>query len=145
MVSLHHLDCSHFRCISCVKKYAEVMLHRGLLPPCPQEGCKSSIKIAYCEKILSPKLVALIEERLRESEIPVQDRVYCPFPKCSNLMSKAEVLKYTKTITWKSYLYSGFRRCLKCDKGVEANSVMLVEWKGRMIKLIGDVLPGIRT
>ncbi|CAI9105195.1 OLC1v1004066C1 [Oldenlandia corymbosa var. corymbosa] len=115
MVSLHH-DWHHFRCVSCVKKHAEVKLLEGLLPECPHEGCKSSIKIANCKKILSPKLVTLIEERLKESQIPVRDRIYCPYPKCSNLMSKAEVLKYTRSVTWKSYLYSGFRRCLKCDK-----------------------------
>ncbi|CAI9105193.1 OLC1v1004064C1 [Oldenlandia corymbosa var. corymbosa] len=120
MSSLH--DCPHNQCTSCLKTLAEVKLSEGSLPTCPHEGCKSSIKIRNCKKILSPKLVAWLEERLKESEIPVLDRIYCPYPKCSNLMSKPAVLKHTNHVAKnKEDVISGFRKCLKCDNGFCVN------------------------
>ncbi|GKG45772.1 hypothetical protein Tco_0498218, partial [Tanacetum coccineum] len=33
--------------------------------------------------------------RVKEAAIPPTEKVYCPFPNCSELMSKTEVLEYT--------------------------------------------------
>ncbi|CAI9100224.1 OLC1v1037174C1 [Oldenlandia corymbosa var. corymbosa] len=123
MSSLH--DCTHNHCTTCLRKLAEVKLsEEGTLPTCPQEGCKSSIKIGNCKKILTPRLVALMEERLKESEIPVLNRIYCPFPKCSHLMSKSAALYYTEFMVApknKNDVDSGFRKCLKCGNGFCVN------------------------
>lgn len=80
---------------------------------CPHEGCKNEVNIDSCAKFLAPKLVEAISQRIKESSIPVTDKVYCPNPRCSALMSKKEVLEYTKT-TFVRAEQTGVRRCMKC-------------------------------
>lgn len=105
-------NCPHRCCSSCVKKHIEVKLRQGTLPKCPQDGCRSNIKIDKCTNVLNPELVEVMNQRVKEAEIPVLERVYCPYPRCSNLMSKTKVLNYSKSRNRKAV--NGYGICLKC-------------------------------
>ncbi|KAF2300550.1 hypothetical protein GH714_014007 [Hevea brasiliensis] len=87
--------CLHRYCFSCMKQHVEVKLLNGMEARCPHEGCKSEVSIDACEKFLDPKLVEIMIQRKKEASIAVPEKVYCPYVKCSSLMSKNEVLEYT--------------------------------------------------
>ncbi|XP_076959725.1 uncharacterized protein LOC143635891 [Bidens hawaiensis] len=101
--------CTHRYCYSCVKQQVEVKLLNGVLPKCPHEGCENELRFESCEKFLNPKFTEMMRERLKEDSIPVTEKVYCPYPKCSALMSKTEVLKLPGMIN-----EVGAIRCYKC-------------------------------
>ncbi|TQD91074.1 hypothetical protein C1H46_023358 [Malus baccata] len=105
--------CLHRYCFSCMKQHVEVKFLHGMVAGCPHEGCKTEEDIDSCAKFLAPKLVEAISQRIKESAIPVTDKVYCPHPRCSALMSNNEVLEYTKT-SFVGAEKSGARRCKKC-------------------------------
>lgn len=101
--------CNHQYCYSCMKQHVEVKLMHGMLPKCPHEGCESELKIENCEKFLTPKLTEMMKQRLKEASVPVTEKVYCPYPKCSVLMSKTELLRLPR------FIYEdGARTCHKC-------------------------------
>ncbi|KAA8535031.1 hypothetical protein F0562_030034 [Nyssa sinensis] len=91
-------DCLHHFCVSCMKQHVEVKLFHGMLPKCPQDGCTSELKMDSCRKFLTPKLIEIMSQRIREASIPVSEKVYCPYPKCAALMPKSEVLEYSKDV-----------------------------------------------
>uniref|UniRef100_A0A0V0IFY7 RBR-type E3 ubiquitin transferase n=1 Tax=Solanum chacoense TaxID=4108 RepID=A0A0V0IFY7_SOLCH len=97
--------CLHYYCFSCMNKHVEVKLLQGMLPKCPHDGCKSELKIDDCKKFLTPKMYDLMSERVKETTIPIAEKIYCPNPQCSTLMSKAEVQISSQT---------GARTCMKC-------------------------------
>nr|XP_016442089.1 PREDICTED: uncharacterized protein LOC107767565 [Nicotiana tabacum] len=97
--------CLHYYCFSCMNKHVKVKLLQGLLPECPHDKCKSVLKLDNCKKFLTPKLYDLMSERVKETTIPVTEKIYCPNPKCSTLMSKAEV---------QTSAQAGARTCTKC-------------------------------
>ncbi|CAA0823169.1 zinc finger (C3HC4-type RING finger) family protein [Striga hermonthica] len=107
-------NCLHRYCFSCMKQHVEVKLLHGLLPTCPHEGCKTELKLDSCSKFLTPRLIEIMSQRIKEASIPVTDKVYCPFPKCSALMSKGEVLEFSKK-SIKGVETFGARRCIKCN------------------------------
>ncbi|XWS71331.1 hypothetical protein CRYUN_Cryun03dG0129100 [Craigia yunnanensis] len=107
--------CFHRYCCSCMKQHVEVKLLNGMVASCPHEGCNSEVTIDSCGKFLDPNLVEIMSNRKNEASIAVSEKVYCAFPRCSALMSKNEVLQYTKTV----YLgaeQSGARKCVKCHQ-----------------------------
>ncbi|CAH9107400.1 unnamed protein product [Cuscuta epithymum] len=106
--------CLHRYCISCMKQHMEVKLLSGVLPKCPQDRCNSELRTDSCCKILTPKLIPLLNLRIKEASIPVGERVYCPFPKCSALMSRREVLEYSRG-TNINVDTSGARVCTQCN------------------------------
>ncbi|KAL8029842.1 hypothetical protein ABFX02_14G249500 [Erythranthe guttata] len=106
--------CMHRYCFSCMKQHVEVKLLHGILPTCPHEGCTTELKIDSCSKFLTPRLVEIMSMRIKEASIPVTEKVYCPYPKCSALMSKREVLEYSKSSLMGAEI-SGARKCLKCN------------------------------
>ncbi|XP_065865107.1 E3 ubiquitin-protein ligase RSL1-like [Euphorbia lathyris] len=95
--------CSHHYCFTCMKKHVEMKLLHGMVPKCPHQGCNSELSIENCNKFLTSKLREMMRQRLKEASIPVTDKVYCPFPHCSALMSKKELVG------------SAARKCLECD------------------------------
>nr|GEY24485.1 ribonuclease H domain-containing protein [Tanacetum cinerariifolium] len=105
--------CLHTYCISCMRKHVEAKLLQGQLPNCPHENCKSKLQTKSCSKFLDPKLYDLMNLRIKEASIPSTEKVYCPLPNCSALMSKTEVKKHTAT---SSYKRSGMRKCVKYPK-----------------------------
>ncbi|KAK4358757.1 hypothetical protein RND71_020986 [Anisodus tanguticus] len=55
-----------------------------------------------------------MKQRIKEASIPVTEKVYCPYPKCSALMSKSEVLEYSK-VSFLGAERIGIRKCTKCN------------------------------
>ncbi|CAN8255020.1 unnamed protein product [Cochlearia groenlandica] len=105
--------CFHRFCFSCMKQHVEVKLLGGKTATCPSDGCKSEVKMECCAKFLDPKLVDVMIQRKKESSISVSDKVYCPYPKCSELMVNHEVLEYTKQF-FLAAEQSCARKCMKC-------------------------------
>ncbi|XP_059429208.1 E3 ubiquitin-protein ligase RSL1-like [Corylus avellana] len=105
--------CQHRYCFSCMKQHVEAKFLNGMMAKCPHEGCKSEVNIDSCGKFLAPKLVEVMSQRMKESSIPVTEKVYCPYPRCSALMSKSEILQYNKTINAAAE-ETGVRKCMKC-------------------------------
>lgn len=109
--------CLHRYCFSCMKQHVEVRLlnGNGMQATCPHQGCTSEINIESCGKFLEPKVFEIMSQRIKEASVPVQEKVYCPFSRCSALMSKSELLEYTKA----SYINAertGARKCMKCNR-----------------------------
>ncbi|KAL5581188.1 hypothetical protein UlMin_013630 [Ulmus minor] len=107
--------CLHRYCFSCMKLHVEAELNNGRLAKCPYEGCNSEVAIESCAKFLPPNLVEVMSQRMKESAVPVTQKIYCPDPRCSALMSKTEVLEYTK-IYFLGAENSGARKCINCQK-----------------------------
>lgn len=101
--------CTHQFCYACMKQHVEVKLLHGVLPKCPHEGCANELRIESCEKFLTPKFTEMMRQQMKENSIPVTEKVYCPYPKCSTLMSRTEIRALPK-------LDFGFgaRACFKC-------------------------------
>ncbi|CAB4282892.1 unnamed protein product [Prunus armeniaca] len=104
--------CHHKYCLSCMKHHVKVQLQSGIVAQCPHKDCKCEVNTETCKKLLSPELADIMIERIKESSIPVTEKVYCTFPRCSALMSKQEVLEHTKT----SFAGEGGRKCMKCHQ-----------------------------
>lgn len=104
MFSIGH--CPHKYCLSCMKNHVEVKFQNGMVAQFPHKNCTSNLSIGRSK---APKLVDVMIDRIKESSIPATEKVYCPYPKCSTLMSK-EVLESTKT----SFVSEGGRKCMKC-------------------------------
>ncbi|KAE8712201.1 Zinc finger protein, putative isoform 2 [Hibiscus syriacus] len=105
--------CMHRYCFSCMKQLVEVKLLHGMLPKCPHEGCKSELIVDSCRKFMTPKMIETLKQRMKEASIPVTEKVYCPYPRCSTLMSRSEVSEYAKDALV-GIERSGARKCLKC-------------------------------
>ncbi|KAF5751523.1 E3 ubiquitin-protein ligase rbrA isoform X2 [Tripterygium wilfordii] len=106
-------ECLHRYCFSCMKQHVEVKLLHGMVPKCPHEGCKSELKVESCKKFLTPKLIETMIQRITEASIPVAEKIYCPYPRCSALMSKSEVAEYARDL-FVGTERSGVRKCTKC-------------------------------
>ncbi|PRQ33725.1 putative transcription factor C2H2 family [Rosa chinensis] len=107
--------CLHKYCCNCMKQHIEAKLLNGSMVHCPHEGCESEVSIDSCETFLEPKLVQVMRQRIKESSIPVTEKVYCPDPKCSALMSKNDVLENTKNY-FVAVEQSGVRLCMECHR-----------------------------
>ncbi|XP_010253539.1 PREDICTED: uncharacterized protein LOC104594769 [Nelumbo nucifera] len=105
--------CVHHYCFTCMKQHVEVKLLHGLIPGCPHEGCNSKLNVDSCKKFLTPKLLEIMSQRILEASIPVNEKIYCPYPRCSALMSKTEVLGYSNNV-FIGADRSGARMCTKC-------------------------------
>ncbi|KAL0737100.1 hypothetical protein Bca4012_013310 [Brassica carinata] len=100
-------SCGHVFCVECVKRHIEVRVSEGdLRIRCPDYFyCKSKLTFESCVHLLTPKLRAKWKQRLEEESVPVTERVYCPNPKCSTLMSKTRLSKQED---------GSMRCCFKC-------------------------------
>lgn len=107
-------ECQHRYCFSCMKQHVEVKLLHGMMPKCPHEGCDSLLNVESCRKFLTPKLIEMMCLRIKEASIPVSEKIYCPYPKCSALMSKTEVFEYAKSAVAAGLQCVGARKCSKC-------------------------------
>lgn len=106
--------CLHTYCFSCMKQHVEVKLLHGIIPKCPHEGCTSELNINRCERFLTPKLIEIMKQRLKEASIPSTDKVYCPYPRCSELMSKSQASNYARKEAVQDRVF-GERKCVKCN------------------------------
>ncbi|KAB5552213.1 hypothetical protein DKX38_009524 [Salix brachista] len=107
-------ECRHRYCFSCMKQHVEVKLLHGMMPKCPHEACESLLNVESCRKFLTPKLIEMMCLRIKEASIPVSEKIYCPYPKCSALMSKNEVSEYSKSAVPAGLQGVGARKCSKC-------------------------------
>ncbi|XP_030448035.1 E3 ubiquitin-protein ligase RSL1-like [Syzygium oleosum] len=107
--------CLHRYCFSCMRQHVEVKLLHGTVPRCPHEGCKTDLSVSSCSKFLTPKLIEMMTQRLKEASIPVTEKIYCPYPTCSALMSKTEASECSTTSVL-GVARSGARKCIKCHR-----------------------------
>ncbi|KAJ0260237.1 RING/U-box protein with C6HC-type zinc finger [Hirschfeldia incana] len=102
-------SCCHYFCLECVRRYINVALMEGSVLGCPHFKCKSRLTLTSCSSLLTPKIREMWQQRINEESIPVVDRVYCPNPRCSALMtSEIELSKSPGSM----------RSCIKCDQPV---------------------------
>ncbi|CAN8301138.1 unnamed protein product [Cochlearia groenlandica] len=106
--------CNHRFCLQCVIGHAEANLLLGKVPKCLNYGCKSDMVIDVCGKLLTPELSNVWRQRVIENAIPFTERVYCPYMKCSVLMSKTEVYESAKSLTSMYPEESEVSRCIEC-------------------------------
>ncbi|KAL8516091.1 hypothetical protein ACS0TY_014678 [Phlomoides rotata] len=110
-------SCQHTYCFSCMSKHVQFKLLQGTLPKCPYEKCKTELKLDNCKKFLSSELLEIMSQRVKEASIPPAERIYCPYPKCSTLLSKTELQRSTsssiKILSIKCPRCSGFF-CINC-------------------------------
>ncbi|CAA7054314.1 unnamed protein product [Microthlaspi erraticum] len=116
--------CGHRFCRNCVIRHVETKLLEGRIPNCPQYLCKSQLSIDRCDRILAAKPSLRLKQILKEVSTPITERVYCPYPSCSHLMSKTELSSSTSSCE------SGLRKCFKCSSSfcVHCN----VPWHGML-------------
>ncbi|KAL6499807.1 hypothetical protein OROGR_027717 [Orobanche gracilis] len=84
-------SCLHRYCFPCMSKHVQSKLLLGFLPQCPHENCKSELKLGCCKKFLTPELFDILSQRVKEASIPTVEKIYCPYPKCSTLLSRTEL------------------------------------------------------
>ncbi|GKU93629.1 hypothetical protein SLEP1_g7206 [Rubroshorea leprosula] len=84
------------------------------VPKCPHEGCKSELGVESCKKFLPPMLIEMLQGRIKEASIPVTEKVYCPYPRCSALMSRSEISEEYAKNAFVGSERSGARKCIKC-------------------------------
>ncbi|XP_019085504.1 PREDICTED: probable E3 ubiquitin-protein ligase RNF144A [Camelina sativa] len=101
--------CRHRLCCECMKRHIEVRLLEGSVVRCPYFRCKTKLTFEGCENILTPKLRKMWQQRIKEDAIPVSERIYCPNPRCSALMSETELSKSTGGAEVR-------RLCFKCGE-----------------------------
>ncbi|KAL1203265.1 E3 ubiquitin-protein ligase RSL1 [Cardamine amara subsp. amara] len=101
--------CCHLFCSECMKRHIEVRLLERSVMRCPHYRCKSKLTFGSCVNLLTPKLRKMWQERIREDSIPMTERIYCPNPRCSALMSVNQLTKTTNEArVW--------RCCFKCSQ-----------------------------
>ncbi|CAL4950717.1 unnamed protein product [Urochloa decumbens] len=108
--------CAHRFCFPCMKEHVKVKLLHGMLPACPQDGCTTKLSAEGSKIFLSPPLLEILAQRIREGQIAPSQKIYCPFPKCSALMSLNEVI-HPMQESCSMYTVADaatLRKCVKC-------------------------------
>ncbi|GLU19039.1 hypothetical protein SLE2022_353080 [Rubroshorea leprosula] len=95
-------------------QHVEVKLLNMSVPKCPHEGCKSELGVESCKKFLPPMLIEMLQGRIKEASIPVTEKIYCPYPRCSALMSRSEISEEYAKNAFVGSERSGARKCIKC-------------------------------
>ncbi|CAL5046155.1 unnamed protein product [Urochloa decumbens] len=108
--------CAHRFCFSCMKEHVKVKLLNGMLPACPQDGCATKLSVEGSKIFLSAQLLEIMVERIREGQIPPSQKIYCPYPKCSALMSLSELIHPLQESCSKYMVADAttLRKCVKC-------------------------------
>ncbi|KAL6875668.1 hypothetical protein ACP4OV_013181 [Aristida adscensionis] len=108
--------CAHRFCFSCMKEHVKVKLLNGMLPACPHDGCTTKLTVEGSKVFLSPQLLDIMVERIKEGQIPPTQKIYCPYPKCSALMSLGELINPMQESSSKHTIADAatLRKCLKC-------------------------------
>ncbi|CAN8284338.1 unnamed protein product [Cochlearia groenlandica] len=84
-------ECGHRFCSQCMKQHIEVRLSERSFMSCPKDGCNNKLLYRSCSHLLTHRVKEMWRQRLKEDNIPVTKRVYCPNPWCSALMSETEL------------------------------------------------------
>ncbi|XP_039813834.1 ATP-dependent RNA helicase DEAH12, chloroplastic-like [Panicum virgatum] len=133
ITKIHAVEgCAHRFCFSCMKEHVKVKLLHGMLPSCPQDGCTTKLSVEGSKAFLSPLLLEIMVQRVREEQIVPSQKIYCPYPKCSALMSLSEVI-HPMQESCSKYTFAAaatLRKCVKC-RGSFCMSCM-VPWHDMM-------------
>ena len=82
------LKCSHSFCIDCLIMHVEGKLQTLRFPiKCPQARCKYYISINELKPFLPLTCYQTLERVSIEANVFNVDRIYCPFPNCSVLLT----------------------------------------------------------
>ncbi|KAJ6792714.1 E3 ubiquitin-protein ligase arih1 [Iris pallida] len=82
------LNCCHRFCSDCMIMYVEDELRDMQVPVrCPQVGCKYCIPIKEFKPFLAISVYESLEIATIEAGVMNSDRIYCPFPNCSVLLT----------------------------------------------------------
>ncbi|KAL5711277.1 RBR-type E3 ubiquitin transferase [Ranunculus cassubicifolius] len=106
-------SCLHRYCRHCMKQHVEAKLLNGMLPHCPHEGCNTQLDTRMCRRFLPVELLEMMNKRIMESSIPVAEKIYCPYPTCSALMSEVEVSRQNSDVFLENA--QSARKCIKCN------------------------------
>ncbi|GJN13671.1 hypothetical protein PR202_gb00401 [Eleusine coracana subsp. coracana] len=108
--------CAHRFCFSCMKEHVKAKIFHGMLPACPQDGCTTNLTVEGSKIFLSPRLLEIMVQRVREGQTPLSQKMYCPYPKCSALMSLSEVIHLMQASSSKYTVadVDTLRKCVKC-------------------------------
>jgi hypothetical protein len=109
--------CGHGFCLPCMRKHVRVKLLHGLLPGCPSHGCRSMLSVEGSKAFLPAPALETMAQRIREAQIPPGDKLYCPYPKCSALMSLSQLVQATNTTkaaARKQCVSCGGWLCVRC-------------------------------
>ncbi|CAO2180443.1 unnamed protein product [Urochloa humidicola] len=108
--------CAHRFCFPCMKEHVKVKILHGMLPACPQDGCTTKLSVEGSKVFLSPPLLEIMVQRVREGQISPSQKIYCPYPKCSALMSLSEVIHPMQESCSKYTVVDAatLRKCVKC-------------------------------
>lgn len=110
------VGCEHRFCFTCMRQHVEVKLLHGMLPNCPHLGCNIRLEIESSRIFLSPKLLNIMNQRIKEASIPPNEKVYCPHPRCSALMSTSEaIFPLLNDAAEQIGDNAGLRKCIKCS------------------------------
>ncbi|KAG2598891.1 hypothetical protein PVAP13_5KG385707 [Panicum virgatum] len=100
-----------------MKEHVRVKLLHGMLPACPRIGCTTKLTVEGSKALVLPPLLEIMAQRIQKRQIPEGDRIYCPYPKCSALMSLSEVQGSCSS----KYSHGGrtskdaaLRKCVRC-------------------------------
>ncbi|CAD6343457.1 unnamed protein product [Miscanthus lutarioriparius] len=103
-------------CKQITQEHVRIKLLHGTLPSCPRNGCTSKLTVEGSKVFLSPQLLEIMAQRISEEQIPPTQKIYCPYPKCSALMSLSELMKPMQG-TCSKYTVADvvtLRKCVKC-------------------------------
>ncbi|PIN03255.1 Ubiquitin--protein ligase [Handroanthus impetiginosus] len=114
-------SCHHSYCLACMSDHVEYKLLDGVLPKCPHENCKTELQPDCCKEFLSPNLVIIMSQRMKEASIPAQDRIYCPNPRCSALFSRTKLQGSKKNST-------RARKCPNCKNPCMSREERELRW-----------------
>ncbi|EFH57122.1 hypothetical protein ARALYDRAFT_901526 [Arabidopsis lyrata subsp. lyrata] len=133
--------CLHSFCLDCMRNSIAVSLGQwGTAVKCPGFGCNSVLLAKDCHNIANHDQIALMIQREEEDKIHVLDRVYCPNPTCSFLMSKGS-LGASQTQTGASKcLKCSFTFCIKCNTKWHAKMTCVEFLKSKDYKKSQDAL-----
>ncbi|KAH7446530.1 hypothetical protein KP509_01G060900 [Ceratopteris richardii] len=109
--------CHHGFCRVCVIQHMEVKIQAGQVPVrCPHVNCTQTFSLSECQSILSQKWTDILNKRLIEINMPESERVYCPFPKCSALMNRKDLVSNHDGASSSSSFSQSLApsRCMEC-------------------------------
>ncbi|XP_006292200.2 probable E3 ubiquitin-protein ligase RNF144A [Capsella rubella] len=84
--------CFHRICVTCMRKpFSSEQILRGNTAICPYPDCENDLVPEDCRGFADDNAITIMIQRKKEKAIPVKDRVYCPNPCCSFLMSDLDL------------------------------------------------------
>ncbi|CAL9234417.1 unnamed protein product [Arabidopsis halleri] len=103
--------CFHRICVTCMRKpFSSEQLLRGNTAICPYPDCENDLVPEDCRGFADADAITLMIQRKKEKAIPVKDRVYCPNPSCSFLMSDLDLIRHVRN----NPRQSEARKCMEC-------------------------------